>query len=70
MLVHKDLRSPMDTSRVNLDEDWEVEYWCDRFDVNEATLRACVIRVGPDANDIERNLRAAAKESFKNDGES
>ena len=69
MLVHKDLRAPADTSRVNLDEDWEVEYWCERFDVNEGTLRSCVMKFGPRADDVERNLRHAAKESFKNDGE-
>lgn len=70
MLVHKDVRTPADANVVNLDEDWEVEYWCERFDVNEATLRACVMQVGPAASDVERKLRIAARESFKNDGES
>ena len=69
MLVDKQLRTPNDTTRVNLDEDWEVEYWCERFDVNEGTLRACIASVGPSADDIQRKLGRAYKESFKNDGE-
>jgi hypothetical protein len=54
---------------VNLDEDWEVEYWCERFDVNEGTLRACIASVGPSADDIQRKLGRAFKESFKKMGE-
>jgi hypothetical protein len=69
VLVDKQLRTPTDTTRVNLDEDWEVEYWCERFDVNEATLRACVMSVGPSADDVQRKLGHALKESLKNTGE-
>jgi hypothetical protein len=69
VLVDKKLRTPTDTTRVNLAEDWEVEYWCERFDVNEGTLRACIAAVGPGADDIQRRLGHAFKESFKNDGE-
>ena len=69
MLVDKQTRTPADTTRVNLDEDWEVEYWCERFDTNEGTLRACVAAVGPNTDDIQRRLGRAFKESFKNNGE-
>ena len=70
VLVDKEARIPADTSQVNLAEDWEVRYWCERYDVDEDALRACVMEVGPRTEDIERRLRNAAKESFKNDGES
>jgi hypothetical protein len=70
VLVDKEARTPTDTSQVSLDEDWEVRYWCERFDTDEETLRMCVTEAGPRAADIERRLREAAKESFKNDGES
>jgi hypothetical protein len=70
VLVDKEARTPANTSEVNLDEEWEVRYWCERFDVDEGTLRTCVMEVGPRMVDIEQRLREAAKESFKNDGES
>jgi hypothetical protein len=69
VLVDKEARTPADTNQVNLDEDWEVRYWCERFDVDETTLRTCVMDVGPRVLDVEQRLGAAAKESFKNDGE-
>jgi hypothetical protein len=69
-LADKEARTPADTTQVNLEEDWEVRYWCERYDVDAETLRACVMEVGPRTEDIDRRLREAAKESFKNDGES
>ena len=69
VLVDKEARTPADTSQVSLDEEWEVRYWCERFDVEEKTLRTCVMEVGPRVQDVEQRLRAAAKQSFKNDGE-
>jgi hypothetical protein len=70
VLVDKEARTPADTSEVNLDEEWEVRYWCERFETDEETLRLCVTEVGPRTVDIEQRLREAAKEAFKNDGES
>jgi hypothetical protein len=69
LVPKQDLRTPADTSQISLEEDWEVEYWCDRFDVNEATLRTCVMKFGPRADDVEARLRHAGAVSFKNDGE-
>ena len=68
MLVDKN-RSPADVSRVNLGEEWEVRWWCDKFGCNEVALRRAVDRVGTSAADVERNLQTAAKESLKNTGE-
>jgi hypothetical protein len=69
VLVDKELRVPEDTSQVTLDQDWEVRYWCERFNVDEDALRACVVEVGPRTDDVERRLRDVAKQSFYNDGE-
>ena len=69
MLVDKKERAPADTSLVNLGEEWEVHYWCERFSVGEDDLRACVMEVGPRAADVESRLRVAARKSFWNDGE-
>ena len=68
MLADKD-RVPADSSRVNLAEEWEVRWWCDRFGCTEVALRRAVGVVGPTAADIERNLKDAAKQALGNTGE-
>jgi hypothetical protein len=68
MLVDKD-RTPTDTTRVDLEEDWEVRWWCDRFGCTEIELRNAVRKVGPSTDDIELELKKAAKQVFKNTGE-
>lgn len=69
MLVDKDLRAPEDTTRVGLDSDWEVQYWCARFSASEDELRACVVQVGTRTDDVEQQLRAARKKVFSQTGE-
>jgi hypothetical protein len=68
MLVDKN-RTPTDASRVNLSEEWEVRWWCDRFGCTEVALRRAIGKVGPTAADVERELKEAAKVAFKNTGE-
>ena len=62
-------RTPGDTSRINLQEEWEVRWWCDKFGCTEVALRNAVGTVGPSAAEVERNIRDAARQSFKNTGE-
>jgi hypothetical protein len=68
MLVDKD-RTPTDTKSVDLEEDWEATWWCDRFGCTEVELRNAVRKVGPSAADVELELKQAAKQAFKNTGE-
>ena len=68
MLVNKDL-SPADPRRVNLAEEWEVRWWCDKFGCTEVALRRAYDTVGPNAAEVERKLRDAKKEVLKNTGE-
>jgi hypothetical protein len=58
-------------TRVGLDEDWEVRYWCTVYGVSDEHLRACVKQVGPSAVDVERHLRetGGGKKIFSNTGE-
>lgn len=49
-------RGPADRSRVNVNEEWELRYWTDRFGVSEARLRAAVERVGVSVEALEREL--------------
>ena len=71
MLVDKEDRKPHDMTRVGLDEQWEVDYWCNRFNVGEDELRTCVLQVGPDVDRVTQHLtREDKKEIFSNTGES
>jgi hypothetical protein len=45
-----------DRSRVNVDEDHEVNYWTDKWGVTEDELRSAVEKVGPMVDDIEEEL--------------
>lgn len=69
MLVDKNQRTPADLTRVSVEEEWEVQYWCARFSANAEEIRACVLRVGPRADDVEKQLKKAQKEAMKNMGE-
>ena len=62
-------RAPADTSRVNLNEEWDVKWWCDQFGCTEIALRRAVDEVGDSATAIEGKLKKAAKEALKNTGE-
>ena len=62
-------RSPVDTSRVTLGEQWEVQWWCDRFGCTEVALRRAHDTAGPSAAAIEQPVKEAAKEAFQNTGE-
>jgi hypothetical protein len=49
-------RGPRDRARVNVNEDWEVRWWCKEFGCTEAQLRAAVRAVGVMAADVRRHL--------------
>ena len=50
-------KGPQDRSRINSDEDYEVRYWCQKFGVSEALLKAAVAKVGNSAEAVEKELR-------------
>lgn len=49
-------RGPQDRSRVNVNEPWELTYWCAEFKCNEIQLRAAVKAVGVMVTDVRRHL--------------
>ena len=69
MLMNKVDRTPENTARIGLDQEWEVGFWCARFSVTPETLRAAVAEVGPSTSEVERHLREAARKSFGMGGE-
>lgn len=49
-------RGPQDRARINVNESWEVRWWCDRFGVTEAQLRNAVETAGVMADAVRRHL--------------
>ena len=48
-----------DRSRINVHEDYELQYWKDKFGVTAEQLRAAVDAVGTQADAVEAQLRQA-----------
>jgi len=57
MADDKTLRSPQDSSRVALDEDYEVAYWSKKFGVSRDKLAEAVKAVGNGADAVEEYLK-------------
>ncbi|HZR03050.1 MAG TPA: DUF3606 domain-containing protein [Burkholderiales bacterium] len=53
----KSKKGPADRTRVNVNEDYELRYWSEKFGVSPDTLRAAVKKVGVMADDVERELK-------------
>ena len=45
-------RGPADAKRVNVNEPWEVEYWCKEFRCTAAELKEAVDAVGVFAKEV------------------
>ncbi|EIL99150.1 hypothetical protein UUA_09091 [Rhodanobacter thiooxydans LCS2] len=50
-------RGPADRSRVNVNESWEVRYWCKEFGCTETQLRAAVKAVGVSVVAVRAHLK-------------
>jgi hypothetical protein len=50
-------KRPQDASKVNVHEQYEVEYWSKKFGVTPDQLRAAVSRVGTSAEKVEQELK-------------
>lgn len=48
---------PQDASKVNVNETYEVAYWCKKFGCTEAQLKAAVKAVGTKASDVQAYLK-------------
>lgn len=49
-------RGPQDRARVNLEQDYEVQYWTEKWGVNEGQLRNAVREVGSSSAAVARQL--------------
>jgi len=52
----KTKKAPQDANKVNIHEDYEVRYWCEKWGVTPQQLKACVAKVGVMKNDVARCL--------------
>lgn len=53
----KTIRGPADGSRVNVNEDYELRYWTEKFGVSAEQLRTAVQQVGPVAATVQAHLQ-------------
>jgi hypothetical protein len=52
------IKGPQDPNTVNVHQDHEVRYWCNKFSCTASELRAAVNAVGTNAAAVERHLRS------------
>ena len=57
MADDKTLRGPQDRSRIAMGEDYEVQYWTERFGVDRERLQQAVDAVGNSADAVEEHLK-------------
>ncbi|MBS1687578.1 MAG: DUF3606 domain-containing protein [Bacteroidetes bacterium] len=57
MMDDKNKRRPQDAARINVNEDYELQYWTEKFGVSDEKLRQAVEKVGVSANAVERYLK-------------
>jgi hypothetical protein len=53
----KSKKGPADRDRINVHEDYEVEYWTKKFGCTAEQLKAAVKKVGVMAKDVETELK-------------
>ena len=53
----KTQKGPQDSSRINVNEDYEVRYWTKKFNVSQQQLEDAVRKVGVSAAAVEQHLK-------------
>ena len=56
MADDKTLRAPQDSTRIAMGEDYEVNYWTNKFGVSREKLQQAVNAVGNSASAVEKHL--------------
>ena len=51
-------RGPRDRNRVNIREEWEVNYWAKKFGVSKEKLKDAVHKVGVMAKDVDKYVKS------------
>jgi hypothetical protein len=58
---NKSKTRPQDSQRVNVNEDYELRDWAEKFGVTQERLKKAVAKVGPMAKDVEQELAASSR---------
>ena len=59
----KNIKRPQDAKKINLGEEFEVRYWCERFGVSEEVLRKAVNKTGVSAVAVQDYLKSRPQHS-------
>jgi len=57
MADDKSQTGPQDSSRININEDYELKYWTKKFGCTEQQLRSAIEKVGVSAKSVETELK-------------
>jgi hypothetical protein len=49
-------RRPQDSSRINIHEEYEIDYWTKKWDVTAEQLKACAKKAGALVRDVKKCL--------------
>jgi hypothetical protein len=65
MADDKTATRPQDSSRINMNEDYEVRYWTRKFGCTKTQLKVAVEKVGVSATAVEGALAVLTKQRKK-----
>jgi hypothetical protein len=57
MADNLDDRGPQDRSRINVNEEWEVQYWARQLGVSKEELERAVKQAGPSVAAVRQHLQ-------------
>ena len=57
-------RVPEDPTKINLNQQWEVEYWTKKLGISASQLRAIVAKVGIYVSDVKKELSRQSSHSL------
>lgn len=61
MADDKSKTRPQDAQRINVNEEYELRHWSEKFQVSADRLRQAVEKAGPMAKDVERELSGSGR---------
>lgn len=56
MSDNTNIRQPEDPTKVNINQQWEIDYWCKKWSITKERLLKTVKKVGPMVVDIKKEL--------------
>jgi len=51
-----DIKQPEDPTKINVNQQWEIDYWTGKFGVTEKELKDAVEKVGVMVDDVKEEL--------------